>query len=127
MVSGIATLDQLRSISDDYASLNKRGEDFRERLNQMLVNKNVNALATGYDSMSFINSLKRNFRDSTLTEGNAREALDKCSQNVLQSLLTGPGVLCPHGLRAVPFDHTEQDLEKTFEAVSSAATELETT
>ncbi len=118
MVSGIATLDQLRSISDDYASLNKRGEDFREKLNQIMVNKNVNALATGYGSMLFINCLTHDFGNSTLTGGSIGEAFDKRSQDVFQARLMEQGVFGYHGLGAISFEHSEQNLEKTLEAVA---------
>ena len=120
-------MDQLRSISDDYASLNKRGEDFREKLNQIMVNKNVNTLTTGYGSMLFISCLTRDFRNTTLTGGSIGEAFDKRSQDIFQARLMEQGVFGYHGLGAISFEHSKQDLEKTFEAVSSAATELETT
>ena len=118
MVSGIATLDQLRSISDDYASLNKRGEDFREKLNQIMVNKNVNALATGYGSMLFINCLTHDFGNSMLTGGSIGETFNKRGQDVFQARLMEQGVFSYHGLGAMSFEHSEQNLEKTLEAVA---------
>ena len=124
MVSGIATLDQLHSLSGDYASLNKQGEDFRERLNQILVNKNVNALATGYGSMLFINCLKHDIGDSTLTGGSIGAEFDKRGQDIFQAMLMEQGVFGYHGLGALSFEHSKQDLERTLEAVSIAAEKL---
>jgi glutamate-1-semialdehyde aminotransferase len=124
MVSGIATLDQLHSLSDDYASLNKRGEGFREKLNQLLVNKNVNALATGYGSMLFINCLTRDIGGSTLTGGSIGEVFDRRSQDIFQAMLMEQGVFGYHGLGALSFEHSKQDLERTLEAVSIAAEKL---
>ncbi|MHA1483874.1 MAG: aspartate aminotransferase family protein [Candidatus Thorarchaeota archaeon] len=127
MVSGIATLDQLHSLSDDYASLNKRGEDFRERLNHILVNKNVNALATGYGSMLFINCLKHDIGSATLTGGSIGAVFDKRGQDIFQAMLMEQGVFGYHGLGALSFEHSEQDLERTLEAVSVAAEKLKQT
>ena len=127
MVSGIATLDQLHSLSDDYASLNKRGEDFRAQLNHILVNTNVNAMATGYGSMLFINCLKHDIGSSTLTGGIIGAEFDRHGQDIFQAMLMEQGVFGYHGLGALSFEHSKQDLEKTLEAVSVAAEKLKQT
>jgi glutamate-1-semialdehyde aminotransferase len=93
-------------------------------MNQILVNKNVNALATGYGSMLFINCLKHDIRGSMLTGGSIGEAFDKHGQDIFQAMLMEQGVFGYHGLGALSFEHSEQDLERTLEAVSIAAEKL---
>ncbi|MFW9917914.1 MAG: aspartate aminotransferase family protein, partial [Candidatus Thorarchaeota archaeon] len=124
MAAGIATLNQLQTHKDDYPALNKRGDTFRKRLNNLFESENARALATGAGSMIFVHWLQMEL-DSPLTGGKIGKALDHDRLNYFQGLLMEQGVFGYHGLGALSFSHSDEDLEKTFEAVVKAVPHLQ--
>ncbi|MFX1416014.1 MAG: aspartate aminotransferase family protein [Promethearchaeota archaeon] len=124
MVAGIATLKQLEKLDTDYESLNRRGDSFRNRLNSLFDQENFDAIATGVGSVMFINVLKRPLKDEILTGSSLGEAVDNDKLDHFQGLLMENGVFGYHGLGALSFSHSDEDLEKTHEAVSRAITAL---
>ncbi|MFX0116334.1 MAG: aspartate aminotransferase family protein [Candidatus Hodarchaeota archaeon] len=124
MAAGIATLEKLRSLKDEYNSLNRRGEKFHERLNDLFKSEKALALATGTGSIIFIHWLKKELEDSPLTGGIIGQALDHVRLDKFQALLIEQGVFGYHGLGALSFTHSEKDLERTFEAIAKVVHSL---
>ncbi|MFX0046471.1 MAG: hypothetical protein ACFE8Z_11530, partial [Candidatus Hermodarchaeota archaeon] len=115
---------QLEKLGAEYESLNSRGDAFRTRLNSLFDEENFDAIATGVGSVMFINVLKRRLKDEMLTGSSLGDALDNDKLDRFQGLLMENGVFGYHGLGALSFSHSEEDLEKTYEAVSRAITAL---
>ena len=125
MVAGIATLNQLQTQRDEYSALNRRGDTFRDRLNDFFKNEKANALATGTGSMIFIHWLQKALEEAAITAEAIAAALDHDQLSYFQGLLMEEGVFGYHGLGALSFSHSDEDLEKTFEAVVKAVSQLQ--
>jgi glutamate-1-semialdehyde 2,1-aminomutase len=124
MAAGIATLDELKLRRDDYSSLNKLGDDFRNRINKLLEDKDAKVFGTGYGSMMFIISLKDNLNNAHPTPGEIGEKFDQDLHDKLQGLLMEQGVFGYHGLGALSFAHEKKDLDKTLDAIAIAIDSL---
>lgn len=124
MAAGAATLDVLLSMKDKYATLNSSCDRFRERVNDVFEQEKVNALATGYGSITFIHWLKHEAPNPPLTGRKIGEALDFDGLETFQSLLLEQGVLGYHGLGAMSFVHSGKDLDNTLNAISVVAKEM---
>jgi len=117
MVAGLATLDELQKRKDDYSKLNKKGDQFREKINQILHDKGQSAISTGTGSIVFIHALSDTI-DPPLTGEKLGRLLDRRSLAEFQSKLIEKGVFGHHGLGALSFAHSEQDLEFTLDAIA---------
>ncbi|TFF67989.1 aminotransferase class III-fold pyridoxal phosphate-dependent enzyme [Candidatus Thorarchaeota archaeon] len=120
MEAGLAVLEQLRTKGDDYARLNKMGDDFRKRLNDMLKEREAPLIATGFGSINFISSLTHRPSERITTPGELGKLFDHTMQDTLQALLMQEGVFGYHGLGALSFAHTEDDIERTLLGISNA-------
>jgi len=125
MAAGAATLDQLRSTRGEYDTLNKRGDRFRARVNEVFEKEGVNAVATGFGSIVFIHWLKHRLDGRPLTGGKIGEALDHDHLDLFQSLLLEEGVLGYHGLGAASFAHSDGDIEKTLRAIETVSRKMQ--
>ncbi len=119
MVAGIAVLDELKSRSPDYARLNNRGNNFRNSLNRLFEERDAPVLATGYGSFIVLTVLRERIRATPLTGRRLAECADHQRQDILQALLMEQGVFGYHGLGAMSFAHTDDDLKKTLDSVSA--------
>ena len=117
MVAGIATLERLRSLKNEYDTLNARGDKFREKLNELFQNERVKALATGIGSIIFIHWLERWLDNSLITGSKIAEVLDHDRMDLFQALLIEQGIFGYHGLGAISFAHSEKDLDRALEIV----------
>ncbi|MEM2141884.1 MAG: aminotransferase class III-fold pyridoxal phosphate-dependent enzyme [Candidatus Thorarchaeota archaeon] len=117
MVAGIAALNELGLRRSEYASLNARGDCFRDRINRALTETGCNMLATGYGSILFIHALKKPYVAESLTGSKLAAAIDRQRQDVFQALLLEQGVLGHHGLGAMSFAHGDRDLDFTLDAI----------
>ncbi|MFX0209085.1 MAG: aspartate aminotransferase family protein [Candidatus Hodarchaeota archaeon] len=124
MVAGIATLDTLQSLKEEYIILNSRGDKFRGEINELIENSKVDALATGTGSIIFIHWLKSKLKETEITGVKIGEALDKGQLDHFQGRLLEQGVFGYHGLGALSFAHSEKDLEFTLEAIEKVVTDL---
>ena len=124
MVAGIAVLSQLEKMKDKYLELSKTGDEFRERLNQMLTETKASILATGFGSFIAISCLKQKPERQVVTPGHLGALFDSKRQNVFQSLLMQERVFGYHGLGAMSFAHGTNDLEETIERMSVAVHNL---
>lgn len=126
MVSGIATLETLYSLKNEYSTLNQLGNQLRDKLNKSFEAENINILATGEGSIVFLHWLKTELGDSLITPSSIGEAFDNYRQDLLQAMLFERGIFGYHGLGGLSFAHTTQDIKRTREALSEAITEVQT-
>lgn len=126
MVAGIATLEELQSLKDEYKILNRRGVKLCKRLNDLFESEGARALATGAGSMIFIHWLRKTLDDSPLTGSKMGEALDHDRLNHFQGLLVEQGIFGYDGLGALSFAHSDEDIERTYEAIAKIIPNLRT-
>ncbi len=119
MIAGIATLNKLQSLKNEYNVINKQGETLCKKINTLFENEQTKAIATGIGSMIFIHMLQREMREPPITGRQLGEVLDHKQLDIFQSMLIEQGVFGYHGLGALSFTHTEQDLERTLSAVTT--------
>ncbi|MFW9892579.1 MAG: aspartate aminotransferase family protein [Candidatus Thorarchaeota archaeon] len=124
MAAGIAVLGLLQEKKDEYKTLNKKGDSFRERLNQMLQDMNAPLIGTGYGSINFVSHLTKVLDEPPKTPGQLGALFNHAKQDLFQGFLMQEGVFGYHGLGALSFTHSEQDIERTLEGISNAAGKL---
>ncbi len=124
MVAGLAVLEQLRAKKDEFSRLNKMGDVFRERLNDMLEEKKVSLIGTGYGSINFISCLTNLPPDDITTPGQISKLFDHKQQDIFQGLLMQECIFGYHGLGALSFAHTDDDIEKTLMGISRAVNKM---
>ena len=120
MVAGIAVLNQLKEKRNDYDKLNRMGDSFRTRLNDMLQEMNAPLIGTGYGSINFVSVLTSVLKDPLRTPGQLGALFDHKKQDIFQGHLMQEGVFGYHGLGALSFTHTEEDVERTLVGISNA-------
>ena len=126
MAAGIAVLESLRKKKDDYDRLNKMGDSFRTRLNDMLHEMKAPLIGTGYGSINFISNLTSVLEEPLRTPGQLGALFDHAQQDIFQGFLMQEGVFGYHGLGALSFTHTKEDIEKTLAAISVAIGNMRT-
>ncbi len=124
MIAGIVTLDELQLLKNEYLKLNQNGEKLRKEINDVLKDEKVLALATGMGSIIFIHWLKKELKNGAITGNMIAEALDHERMDYFQGKLLENGVFGFHGLGALSFNHSENDLNFTLEMVSKGVNEL---
>jgi glutamate-1-semialdehyde 2,1-aminomutase len=120
MAAGIAVLERLREKKDEYERLNKMGDSFRTRLNEMLHDMKAPIIGTGYGSIAFVSCLSSIVTEPIRTPAQLGALFDHKQQDIFQGFLMQEGVFGYHGLGALSFTHTEEDIEKTLEGISNA-------
>jgi glutamate-1-semialdehyde 2,1-aminomutase len=120
MAAGIAVLERLREKRDEYERLNKMGDSFRTRLNEMLHDMKAPLIGTGYGSIAFVSCLSESLTEPIRTPGQLGALFDHKQQDIFQGHLMQEGVFGYHGLGALSFTHTEEDIEKTLQGISDA-------
>jgi glutamate-1-semialdehyde 2,1-aminomutase len=120
MVAGSVTLDQLKSRKDEYPHLSNRATDFRERINSIFEEKKVNILSTGCGSLTYIHCLNKALGDPPYTGKDIGESFDHDRMDKFQGLLMQEGVLGYHGLGALSFSHSKEDIEFTYNAIRNS-------
>jgi glutamate-1-semialdehyde 2,1-aminomutase len=120
MVSGITTLNQLQTHSNDYHQLNKHGESFRRKINELFASEMFSGYATGIGSMIYLKMLKNQISTNPITSRALGESVDNQKGDYFQGLLLEHGIFGYHGLGGLSFSHSEEDLETTFNAILSA-------
>jgi len=120
MAAGLAVLERLRKKKDEYERLNKMGDSFRERLNVMLQDMKAPLIGTGLGSINFISYLTSPLDGPLHTPGQLGELFDHDKQDLFQGFLMQEGVFGYHGLGALSFTHTEEDIEKTLSGIANA-------
>ncbi|MCF2137689.1 MAG: aminotransferase class III-fold pyridoxal phosphate-dependent enzyme [Candidatus Thorarchaeota archaeon] len=121
MVAGAAVMDALRDLM--YSGLNDAGNALRERINKIFEDAKAPALATGTGSIIFITWLKHTI-EKPFTSFKLNEATDHQKQNLFQALLMEQGVFGYHGLGALSFAHSKQDIEQTALAIEQVTETL---
>ncbi|MHA2116102.1 MAG: aspartate aminotransferase family protein [Candidatus Thorarchaeota archaeon] len=124
MAAGIAVLERLQEKKDEFSRLNKMGDSFRGRLNEMLEEINAPLIGTGYGSINFVSHLTSVLDGPLKTPGQLGALFDHSKQDIFQGLLMQEGIFGYHGLGALSFTHTEEDIEKTLEGISSAVVNM---
>ncbi|MHA2058508.1 MAG: aspartate aminotransferase family protein [Candidatus Thorarchaeota archaeon] len=120
MAAGLAVLEQLQGKKDEYQRLNKMGDLFRERLNDMLQDMKAPLVGTGYGSINFVSCLTSVLDGPLKTPGQLGALFDSKQQDLFQGFLMQEGVIGYHGLGALSFTHTEDDVERTLDGISNA-------
>ncbi len=120
MAAGLAVLKRLREKKKEYVRLNKMGDSFRERLNEMLQEMNAPLTGTGYGSITFVSHLTKVLEGPLKTPGQLGALFDHDKQDIFQGYLMQEGVFGYHGLGALSFTHSEEDVEKTLAGISNA-------
>ncbi len=72
----------------------------------------------------FISVLKHPLKDGTHTGSILGEAVDHTQLDRFQGLLMERGVFGYHGLGAMSFAHSKEDLDKTYEVIADAVSVL---
>ena len=120
MAAGLAVLERLRTKKDEYDRLNKMGDSFRERLNEMLQDMKAPLIGTGYGSINFVSHLNSVLDKPLRTPGQLGALFDHEKQDRFQGFLMQEGVIGYHGLGALSFTHSDEDIEKTLVGISNA-------
>ncbi|MFW9794775.1 MAG: aspartate aminotransferase family protein [Candidatus Thorarchaeota archaeon] len=120
MAAGLAVLGRLREKKDEYARLNKMGDSFRQRLNEMLQELKAPLIGTGYGSINFVSYLTSVLNQPLRTPGQLGALFDHEKQDLFQGYLMQEGIFGYHGLGALSFTHTDTDVEMTLEGISNA-------
>ncbi len=115
MVAGIAVMDALRDLR--YSGLNQTGESVRNKINEIFQSADAPAMATGTGSIIFITWLKHEVTEP-LTSSKISEATDHNKLDLFQALLMEHGVFGYHGLGALSFAHSNDDIETTLQAIT---------
>lgn len=124
MVAGLAVLDRLWEKRDHYDRLNRMGDSFRKRLNDMLQEMNAPLIGTGYGSINFISCLTSARSEPLRTPGQLGALFDHKNQDLFQGYLMQEGIFGYHGLGALSFTHTDEDIERTLHGISNAVTNM---
>jgi len=119
MAAGIAVLDRLYEKRNEYDRLNKMGDSFRENLNEMLREMKAPLIGTGYGSINFVSHLTRALDDPPKTPRQLGALFDHDQQDIFQGYLMQEGIFGYHGLGALSFTHTEEDVQKTLDGISN--------
>ncbi|MFW9847046.1 MAG: aspartate aminotransferase family protein [Candidatus Thorarchaeota archaeon] len=119
MTAGCATLDQLRQKKNKYDEINKRCTDFRYEVNKIFGEHQYKAISTGHGSLIYIHTLYNRMESPPKTGTDIGKELDHDALDRFQSLLTQEGVYGYHGLGAMSFSHTTEDIEKTLQAIEA--------
>jgi glutamate-1-semialdehyde aminotransferase len=114
----------LKKKKEDFDKLNKMGDSFRSRLNSMLQEMSVPLIGTGYGSINFVSHLTSMLEEPIRTPGQLGTLFDHGKQDIFQGHLIQEGVYGYHGLGALSFKHTEEDVEKTLEGISNAVNKM---
>jgi glutamate-1-semialdehyde 2,1-aminomutase len=120
MAAGIAVLNQLEQMKEEYLKLSRRGDDFLVRLNNVLEEKEAPLLATGYGSFIAISCLTERPKNPIVTPSQLGRLFNHSKQDLFQSLLMQERIFGYHGLGAMSFAHEAADLEQTVNALSRA-------
>ena len=120
MTASLAVLSQLKNRKKDYSRLNKMGDKFRERLNDMLDEMQASVIGTGYGSINFISCLSSKIEGPLVTPSQLGKLFDHDQQDIFQSFLMQERVLGYHGLGALSFSHTAVDIELTLNGIRNA-------
>jgi glutamate-1-semialdehyde 2,1-aminomutase len=124
MAAGIAVLERLKEKKGEYDKLNKLGDSFRKRLNDMLQEMNAPLIGTGYGSINFVSHLTSVLKEPLRTPGQLGALFDHDKQDIFQGHLMQEGVFGYHGLGALSFTHTEEDVEETLAGISNAVKKM---
>ena len=81
---------------------------------------NAPLIGTGYGSINFISYLTSVLGEPVRTPRQLGALFDHTQQDIFQGLLMQEGVFGYHGLGALSFTHTEEDIEKTLTAIANA-------
>lgn len=117
MVAGSVTLDELKSRKEEYPHLNRKATDFRARINSIFEEKKVTILSTGYGSLTYIHCLNKRLGNPPYSSKDIGEAFDHQKMDKFQGLLMQEGVLGYHGLGALSFSHSDEDVEFTYKTI----------
>ena len=122
MTAGCATLSQLKEKKGEYDSLNKRCTDFKNEINLIFEEHQFKALSTGYGSLVFIHALHNRLDEPPRTGTDIGKELDFVALDKFQSLMMQEGIFGYHGLGAMSFSHTKEDIDKTLGAIRAVVT-----
>jgi len=124
MAAGVAVLERMRSKKDDYERLNKMGDSFRDRLNTMFRDMRAPLIGTGYGSINFVSNLTKVLDEPLRTPGQLGVLFDHRNQDIFQGSLMQEGIFGYHGLGALSFTHSDDDVEKTLRGISNAVSNM---
>ncbi|RLI50640.1 MAG: aspartate aminotransferase family protein [Candidatus Thorarchaeota archaeon] len=116
MAAGIAVLEELSKLRNEYARLNRRGDETRSRLNTIFNDYQVPVIATGIGSIIFVTWLRKEL-EPPLTGYRLAAVVDHEHLDIFQTLLIESGVFGYHGLGALSFAHSTEDIEQSVAAV----------
>ncbi|NHI82832.1 MAG: aspartate aminotransferase family protein [Candidatus Thorarchaeota archaeon] len=123
MTAGLATLAELKNRTSQYTQLSQKGNRFKQKLNEAFDNVGSNNLATGFGSILFISCLSKRI-DEPLTGTKVGDVFDHQKQDLFQAYLMEMGIFGYHGLGAMSFVHSDEDLDKTLLCAENAASKL---
>jgi glutamate-1-semialdehyde 2,1-aminomutase len=122
MTAACTALDQLKEKKDEYPGLNKRCTDFRIEVNRIFDEHQYKAISTGHGSLVYIHALHKRMDGPPRTGTDIGTELDHDALDKFQSLLMQEGIFGYHGLGAMSFSHTKEDVEKTLDAIRAVVT-----
>ncbi|UCE11532.1 MAG: aminotransferase class III-fold pyridoxal phosphate-dependent enzyme [Candidatus Thorarchaeota archaeon] len=121
MAAGSVTLDELRSRRDKYDSLNRKATDFRAKVNAVFDGLRARAISTGYGSLTYIHWLHTDLGEPPFTGRDLSAASDHDTMDKFQGLLMQEGIFGYHGLGALSFSHSDDDIGSTLSAIESVS------
>ncbi|MHA2424385.1 MAG: aspartate aminotransferase family protein [Candidatus Thorarchaeota archaeon] len=124
MVAGFAVLKQLEQRAADFLKLSKMGEDFRNRLNDMLREMEASIIGIGYGSFISVSCVLQAPREPITSPGHLGALFDHYRQDIFQSFLMQERIFGYHGLGALSFAHDQSDMEFTLDGIRNAVENL---
>ncbi|MFX1561583.1 MAG: hypothetical protein ACFFBL_13420, partial [Promethearchaeota archaeon] len=124
MVAGLAVLKQLEQKKDEYQRIFKIGNDFTNRLNDMLSEMKAPLVGIGYGSFISVSCLTQIPENPIITSSQLGSLFDHKQQDLFQSLLMQERIFGYHGLGAMSFSHSQNDLKQTLNGIQNAVENL---
>jgi glutamate-1-semialdehyde aminotransferase len=124
MVAGLAVLNQLEQKKDAYPKLFKMGNDFVKRLNGLLGDLNAPMICIGYGSFISVSCLNKFHEGPIVTSGQLGKLFNHHLQDMFQGYLMQEHIFGYHGLGAMSFSHSQNDLDQTLDGIRIAVESL---
>lgn len=125
MASGLAMLNSLNEQQESiYPELARKGDKLRAGIEKAFASQGVYACCTGFGSLFMTHfPLQENLTIKNAADANDRTDVRQREIELKQSLIES-GVFVMHGGGAISTAHTEEDLEKTCQAMEEAASRM---
>ncbi len=119
MVTGLKTLEILKSSQQEYTRINQEGNKMLNNLNQYFGEEKLSITAIGYKSMIMLHALSNWIESPSMRE--IFQFKDKKKEALLQLALFNRNISGLHGLGSISMAHTDENIARIQEVVQNIA------